>query len=97
MIKFKNEDDNKQFICIQINNEHTKTTALSENLKLTYLSLKQANVIFDNSEILIEIDNGINYDFSLNELRRYIEKIEPSAEITHFCVNTDIPTQRYAG
>lgn len=31
MIKFKNEDDNKQFICIQINNEHTKTTALSEN------------------------------------------------------------------
>lgn len=94
MIKFT-EQDNKQFISIEVK-DNTPTETINENLKNTYAALQQANIIFDNSEIIIEIDNNINYGFSLNELREYINTVA-AATVTHFCVDTDEPTQRYYG
>ncbi len=93
MIKFTEQDNNKQFISIEIK-DNTPTETISENLKNKYPALQQANIIFDDSEILIEIDNNINYGFSLNELREYI-KTNAAATVTHFSVDTDEPTQRY--
>lgn len=95
MIKFTEQDNNKQFISIEIK-DNTPTEAISENLKKTYEALQQANIICDTSEIIIEIDNNIDFGFSLNELREYIKTIA-AATVTHFCVDTDEPTQRYHG
>lgn len=92
MIKFTEKDNNKQFISIKVNDD-TPTKTILNSLKNTYSALQQANIIFDESEILIEIDNNINYGFSLNELRAYIKTIT-TATITHFSVDTDEPTQR---
>ncbi len=93
MIKFTEKDNNKQFISIELK-DNTSTEMIIENLKKTYEALQQANIIFDDSEILIEINNNINYGFSLNELREYI-KTNAAATVTHFSVDTDEPTQRY--
>lgn len=95
MIKFTNEDNNRQFIEITIK-DNTPTGTIIENIKNTYSALQQANIIFDNSEIIIEIFNNFNYGFSLNELREYIKTIT-TATITHFSVDTDEPNQRYYG
>ena len=89
MIKFTNEDNNRQFIEITIK-DNTPTGTIIENIKNTYSALQQANIIFDNSEIIIEIFNNFNYGFSLNELREYIKTIT-TATITHFSVDTDEP------
>ena len=95
MIKFTNEDNNRQFIEITIK-DNTPTGTIIENIKNTYSALQQANIIFDNSEIIIEIFNNFNYGFSLNELREYIKTIT-TATITLFSVDTDEPNQRYYG
>ena len=93
MIKFTEKDNNKQFISIE-----SKDSALNKiiikNLTNTYSALQQANIVLDDSEILIEIDNNINYGFSLNELREHLKNIAP-ATIKHFIVDTDEPNQRY--
>lgn len=92
MIKFTTEDNNKQFICIDVK-DNTPTKAILESIKNNYSALHQVNIISDDTEILIEIDNNINYGFSLNELREYIKHIA-AATVTHFSVDTDEPTQR---
>ncbi len=93
MIKFTEKDNNKQFISIELK-DNTSTEIISENLKKTYESLQQANIIYDTSEIIIEIDNNINYGFSLNELREHIKTVA-AATVTHFAVDIEEPTQRY--
>ena len=95
MIEFTDKDNNKQFIAIELK-DNTATEIIIENLKNTYESLQQANIICDTSEIIIEIDNSINYGFSLNELREHIKTVA-AVTVTHFCVDTDEPTQRYYG
>lgn len=95
MIKFTDKDNNKQFIAIELK-DNTAAKIIIENLKKTYESLQQANIIFDTSEIVIEIDNNINFGFSLNELREHIKTVA-AVTVTHFCVDTDEPTQRYYG
>lgn len=95
MIKFTEQDNNKQFISIAVK-DNTPTETINENLKNKYAALQQANIIFDDSEILIKIDNNINYGFSLNELREYIKTVA-AATVTHFSVDKDEPTQRYLG
>jgi len=95
MIKFTNKDNNKQFISIEVKDSKT-TATICESLKEKFTALQHANIIFDDSEILIEIDNNINYGFSLNELREYMKTIA-AANVTHFSVDTDEPTQRYNG
>lgn len=95
MIKFTEQDNNKQFISIEIK-DNKSTKIISENLKKTYVALQQANIIYDTSEIIIEIDNNIDFGFSLNELREHIKTVA-AATVTHFCVDTDEPTQRYYG
>lgn len=97
MIKFTEKDNGKQFIGIEVK-EGKPTNTIIECLRLTkkFESLNQANIIFDESEILIEIDNNINYGFSLNELREFIE-LMATANITTFEVDTDELTQRYNG
>ena len=94
MIKFSNKDNDRQLIEITIKG-NTPTGTIIENIKNTYSALQQANTIFDDSEILIEIDN-VDYGFSLNELREYI-KTFAAAAVTHFSVDTDEPNQRYYG
>ena len=95
MIKFTNEDNNKQFISIEIKDGKT-TATICERLKEKFSALQHANIISDDTEILIEIDNNINYMFSLNEFKKYIETIT-AANVTHFSVDTDKPAQRYNG
>ena len=95
MIKFSNQDNNRQFIEITIK-DNTPTGTIIENIKNTYSPLQQANTIFDESKILIEINNSVDYGFSLNELREYIKTII-AATVTHFSVDTDEPNQRYYG
>lgn len=100
MIKFTEKDNNKQFIAIEIkSNEIDKisdSAVIVYSLKKAYSALQQANIIFDDTEILIEIDNNINYGFSLNELKEYIKTIT-AATITHFSVDTEELAQRYYG
>lgn len=95
MIKFTEKDNNKQFISIKLK-DNTSTEIISENLKKIYKALQQASIICDTSEIIIEIDNNIDFGFSLNELREHIKTVA-AATITHFSVDTDKPTQRYYG
>lgn len=59
------------------------------------MALQKANIILDDSEIIIEIDNEIDYGFSLNELRKHIKSIT-TANVTHFCVDMNEPSQRYS-
>lgn len=95
MIKFTEQDNNKQFISIEIKSNETDIIRdLIYILKSTYPALQQSNIIFDDSEILIEIDNNINYGFSLNELKEYIKTVA-AATVTHFCVDLTEPSQRY--
>lgn len=93
MIKFTDKDNNKQFISIKVN-DNMPTKALYENLKETYSALQQANIIFDASEIIIEIDNNIDFGFSLDELRKHIKNLA-DVTVTHFCVDLAEPLQRY--
>lgn len=95
MIKFTNKDDNKQFISITVS-DNTPTKALCENIKEIYSSLQQANIIYDDSEIVIELDNSINYGFSLSDLREHIKTVA-AATVSHFSVDINKPTQRYYG
>lgn len=95
MIKFTEKDNNKQFISIVVK-DGKATATINESLKEKFPALQQANIIFDDAEILIEIDNNIKYGFSLNQLREYIGTIT-AADVTTFCVDTDEPEQRYNG
>lgn len=95
MIKFTEKDNNKQFISIELK-DNTTTEIISKNLKKIYESLQQANIICDTSEIIIEIDNNMDFGFSLNELREYINTLV-EATVSHFVVDMDEPTQRYYG
>lgn len=95
MITFTNKDDNKQFISINAN-ENTNIDTIVNEMKKQYPSLKQLHIIFNEAEILIPLETGFPYGFSLNELREYIKPIA-AATVTHFCVDMDEPTQRYYG
>lgn len=95
MMKFTEKDNNKQFISIAVK-DGKSTATINESLKEKYPALQHANIILDCSEILIEIDNAINFGFSLNQLREYIGTIT-AADVTTFSVDTDEPTQRFNG
>lgn len=97
MIKFTEKDNNKQFISIVVQGS-TPNGIIIEHIMNTYSALQQANTISDNSEILIELNNNINYGFSLNELREYLKTItDADVLVTHFSVDTDEANQRYYG
>lgn len=93
MITFTNKDDNKQFISINTD-ENTNIDIIVQEIRKQYPSLKQLHIIFDKAEILIPLETGFPYGFSLNELREYIKPIA-AATISHFAVDIDTPTQRY--
>ena len=65
MITFTSKDDNKQFISIDTD-ENTNIDIIIKQIKEQYPSLKQLHIIFDEAEILIPIETGIPYGFSLN-------------------------------
>lgn len=92
MITFTKKDNGRQFISIKVDD----TLRVKEELQSKYPVLKQANIVLDEVEILIEIEDSIQFGFSLNELRAYINSIAP-AHITHFTVDVDEPAQRYIG
>ncbi len=95
MIKFTEKDNNKQFISINTD-ENTNIDIIVQEIRKQYPSLKQLHIIFDEAEILIPLETGFPYGFSLNELREYIKPIA-AATVTHFSVDTEEPTQRYYG
>lgn len=92
MITFTKKDNGRQFISIKVDN----TLRVKKELQNKYPALKRANVFLDEVEILIEIEDSIQFGFSLNELRAYINSIAP-AHITHFTIDVNEPTQRYIG
>lgn len=96
MITFKHDDDNKQFISIIVCSEGTNINSLIEQIKSHYPTLNGLHILFDDSEVLIPLTTGYNYNFSLNELREYIKPIA-AATVTHFAVDMDKTTQRYYG
>lgn len=93
MIQFTKKDDNKQYVSIMVTPENTNTNSLINKIKSEYPSIQALHIIFDESEILIPVENSCNYGFSLNELREYIQPIA-AATVSHFAVDTDVPGQR---
>lgn len=97
MIKFTNSNNDEQYISIAVDNpEDTNINDLVDKIKAEYPSIQTLHVIFDESEILIPLINDCNYGFSLNQLREYLKPIA-AATVSHFCVDTDEPLQRYNG
>lgn len=93
MIYFTENEDNKQFISIKIN-DGTNTDGILTYISKVYPSISKAVFDIDTDEIVINAPaEGEYYNFSLNDLRRTVSNIA-DAEITMFCVdiNSDIHT-----
>ena len=95
MIKFTNKDDNKQFISIKTD-KNINIDLIVDKIRKQFPSLKQLHIVFDEAEILIPIESGFAYGFSLNQLRDYIKPIA-AVTISHFAVDIGLPAQRYCG
>ncbi len=95
MIKFTSNEDNKQYISI-ISRKTPTDIILDKAIKL-YPEIAKGFYKADKSEILLNLDNSIDYGFSLNELRETLNKIADDIIVSHFCVDIDEPTQRYCG
>lgn len=94
---FQNDDIHKQRWQQTIYfNQHRRKYNIIKKIRKQYPSLKQLHIVFDEAEILIPLETGFPYNFSLNELREYIKPIA-AATISHFAVDMDTPTQRYYG
>ncbi len=94
MITFTTQDNGKQFISIVVTPSNTSIDCLINSIKAEYPSIEARNILFDESEILVPIEDGISYGFSLNELRQRIKSIA-NATVSYFAVDMDEPTQRY--
>ncbi len=96
MIKFTPKDTDKYFISIILEEENTSVDTIITNLKSHYPCLQGLHIIFDEEEILIPIEDGQHFNFSLRELKRYIRPLTlQAATVSHFAVDFDEPTQRF--
>lgn len=95
MIKFDKNEDNKQFISISIT-DGTEVTKVFNYISAGYPIIKENLHKMDNNEILLNLENGVHYGFSLNALRSTVAEVA-KANIYTFCVDVYEPTQRYRG
>lgn len=95
MIKFNKNEDNKQFISINIT-DGTEAAKVFDYISACYPSISQNPYRLDNDEILLTLEYGYNYGFSLNALRSTVAEVA-KADVYTFCVDMDEPTQRYRG
>jgi len=93
MIKFTGKNENEQFVSILINDEMS-TKKVYEHVKSLYDSINLCFYKMDDEEIVLKLTSDIEYGFSLNELRQTVNKIA-NATITCFCVDLQVPSQRY--
>ena len=90
MIKFSRNEDNKQFISISIE-DGTDTKKIFDYIFGIYPIVCDYLHKMDDEEILISLENGVAYGFSLNALRSTIAEVA-KANIYTFCVDMDEPT-----
>lgn len=101
MIKFDSANDNKQFACIALLDKGSGNTELIiDHLKARFGDLE----VFakDEDELLLPLyspGEGKNPPFSGLELERAISEVVDldAVSINSFCVNFEIPGQRYFG
>lgn len=95
MIHFAKKDDNAQFISIIIT-DGTDTKKALGYISEHYPMLSQILYKIDNEEIIFPLINDIEYGFSLNALRAVVAEIAKS-KVSHFCVDLNLPSQRFNG
>lgn len=95
MIKFNKNENNKQFISISIE-DGTDVIKVFNYISALYPVIKNNLYKMDNDEILLNLENDVHYDFSLNALRSTVAKIA-KANTYVFCVYMLESTQRYIG
>lgn len=92
MIHFTENEDNKQFISIKIN-DGTNTDSVLTYIAKAYPLISKAVFDKDTEEIIIKTPpEGEHYGFSLNDLRRTVSNVA-NTEITMFCVDVNSDTQ----
>lgn len=94
MIKFNSTDDNKQYISITVK-DGTSSDIVADHIINYYPSVGKICEL-DEDEILIPLENNIDYGFSLNELRATVAEIA-KVDIYNFCVDIEMMSQRYNG
>ena len=92
MIRFNKADDDKQFVSIRIRDGKTALEVYN------YLSglyiMDNLSCAMDNEEIIIEICGNSSVGFSLNDLKRALNKISNNVDVGHFCVDLNEKNQR---
>lgn len=91
---FNLTDDNKQYISITIK-DGASTNKVADHI-IGKIPVIEKISKYDSDEILIQLENNIDYGFSLNELRKKIAEIA-KADIYIFCVDINMKSQRYKG
>ncbi len=92
MITFTKKEDNKQYVSISVS-DNTNPKRILNYICCCYSTIDKNICIFDSDEILLPLENNINYDFSLNDLRKTVSDIA-EANISHFCVDLNLLNQR---
>ena len=95
MIHFSKNDDNRQFIGINIT-DGTDTKKVLGYISEHYPILNQILYKIDDEEIIFPLRNDIEYGFSLNALRTAVSDIAKST-VSCFCVDLELPSQRFNG
>lgn len=95
MIHFSKKDDNEQFISIVIT-DGTDPKKVLGYISEHYPILNQILYKIDDEEIIFPLKNDIEYGFSLNALRTAVSDIAKST-VSCFCVDLDLPSQRFNG
>ena len=87
MIKFNKNENNKQFISISIE-DGTDVIKVFNYISALYPVIKNNLYKMDNDEILLNLENDVHYDFSLNALRSTVAKIRQTYMYFAFiCLN----------
>lgn len=79
MIKSTKANDDRQFISIIIN-DNTPAQRVYNYIKDLHMSINGLPFAIDNDEIVIEILNKVHLNFSLNDLRRALQKISTKSQ-----------------
>lgn len=92
MIKFTDEEQNKQFIAIELK-EKINSNAVYSYLKAYFPIIEKGFYKMDEDEIILNFE-GIEYNFSLNELKEEAATIA-KVDAYVFAVDMKEKSQRY--
>lgn len=92
MLHFTEFEDNRQFISITIK-DGTSTRKVLDFLEAFYPTIRTYLYTFDREEIALNLDNNIEYGFTLNQLRDVVNHIA-DAEVYTFAVDINKKDQR---